>query len=334
MDRSGSIDRWRGCRRGRADLGRSVAVVVSRAPGLTNLSGSGSARFVTNFVRTADGRRLAVKVSGDPAGRPIVLLHGTPGSRLGPSPRGKVLYALGVRLVAFDRPGYGRSDRLAARRVSDVAADVAAIADALELDRFAVLGRSGGGPHALACAALLPGRVDRAGILVSLAPWAAEGLDWFAGMAESNVGSYTAAVSSPGLLTTRLVETAARIKADPASHLATLGQELPEADRHVVADAGIRVLLARTFAEALRTSAEGWIDDALAFCSPWGFDPSSIRVPVLVWHGGDDVFSPVSHSRWLAQRIPCAIMAVHPGAAHFGALTVMPEMLAWLTRAD
>jgi pimeloyl-ACP methyl ester carboxylesterase len=289
---------------------------------------------VTTFVRTADERRLAIKVSGDPAGRPVVLLHGTPGSRLGPFPRGKVLYALGVRLVTFDRPGYGRSDRLAARHVSDAAADVAAIADALGLDRFAVLGRSGGGPHALACAALLPGRVDRAGVLVSLAPWAAEGLDWFAGMAESNVGSYAAAASSPELLTAQLVQMAARIKADPASHLAALDQELPEPDRHVVADIGIRALLARNFAEALRNSAEGWIDDALAFCSPWGFDPSDIRVPVLLWHGEDDVFSPVSHARWLAQRIPCAIMAVHPGAAHFGALNVVPEVLAWLTRGD
>ena len=126
------------------------------------------------------------------------MLHGTPGSRVGPFPRGRGLYELGVRLISFDRPGYGGSDRLISRRVADVVPDVTAIADALDLGRFAVLGRSGGGPHALACAALLPERMTRAGVLVSLAPWAAEGLDWYAGMADSNVREYTARPASRG----------------------------------------------------------------------------------------------------------------------------------------
>ena len=183
-----------------------------------------------------------------------------------------MLYELGVRLITFDRPGYGRSDRLVSRLVADVVPDVQAIADDLGLGRFAVIGRSGGGPHALACAALLPERVTRAGVLVSLAPWAAEGLDWFAGMADSNVREYTAAATAPDALTAHLVQAAARIKADPASHVNTLTPEMPEADRRIVADVGIRALLAQNFAEALRDSAAGWIDDALAFCSPWGFD--------------------------------------------------------------
>lgn len=289
---------------------------------------------MTTFVRAADGRRLAVKVSGDPSGWPVVLLHGTPGSRLGPYPRGKVLYSLGVRLITFDRPGYGRSDRLMSRTVADVAADVTAIADALGLGRFAVLGRSGGGPHALACIALLPDRIVRAGVLVSLAPWAAEGLDWFSGMTDSNVGEYTAAATSPELLTARLVRAAAKIKSDPASHVAGIDKQMPESDRRMVADSGIRALLAKNFAEALRNSADGWIDDALAFCSPWGFDPSSIEKPVLLWHGEDDKFSPVAHARWLAERIPGARMVVHPGVAHFGALDVMPDVLAWLVMPD
>ena len=127
--------------------------------------------------------------------RPIFLLHGTPGSRLGPHPRSSVLHRLGVQLIAFDRPGYGESDRMAGRQVADVAADVLAIADAYGLDRFAVVGRSGGGPHALACAALLPERVTRAAVLVGLAPHGAAGLDWFDGMAESNVTEFTAAAN-------------------------------------------------------------------------------------------------------------------------------------------
>jgi pimeloyl-ACP methyl ester carboxylesterase len=285
---------------------------------------------MTIFVRAADGRQLAVKVTGDPAGHPVIMLHGTPGSRVGPFPRGSVLYELGARLVSFDRPGYGGSDRLASRAVADVVPDVAAIADALGLDQFAVLGRSGGGPHALACAALLPGRVTRAGVLVSLAPWTAEGLDWFAGMADSNVREYQAAATGPALLTAQLTQTADQIKADPTSHVNALGTELPEADRRVVADAGLRALLAQNFAEALRDSAAGWIDDSLAFCAPWGFDLADIKVPVLLWHGEEDVFSPVTHARWLADRIPDAILSIQPDAAHFGAFEAVPDVLSWL----
>jgi pimeloyl-ACP methyl ester carboxylesterase len=287
---------------------------------------------VTIFIRAADGRRLAVRVSGNPTGHPVVYLHGTPGSRVGPFPSGRVLYELGVRLISFDRPGYGGSDRRVSRLVCDVAADVLAIANHLEIERFAVIGRSGGGPHALACAAMLPDRVTRAGVLVSIAPLEAEGLDWFAGMAESNVREYTTAAEAPESLIEELAQTAAKIKADPMSHVATLGPELPLADRRVVADAGIRVLLAKNFAEALRDSAAGWIDDTLAFCSPWGFDLSDIRVPVLLWHGEDDVFSPAEHARWMAERIPTAELRVRPEAAHFNALEEVPDMLSWLIR--
>lgn len=288
---------------------------------------------MTIFVRSADGRRLAVQAAGDPAGYPVFMLHGTPGSRIGPFPKSRVLYELGVRLISFDRPGYGRSDRLDARRVADVVPDVVAIADQLDLPRFAVLGRSGGGPHALACAALLPERVTRAGALVSLAPWAAEGLDWFAGMSDSNIAEYKAAATAPEALTAQLARTAAQIKADPISHVDALDTELPEADRRLVADAGLRAALAQNFAEALRDSAAGWIDDSLAFCSPWGFDIADIKIPVLIWHGEDDVFSPVAHARWLADQIPDAILSIRPDTAHFGALEAVPDVLSWLIRS-
>ena len=262
----------------------------------------------------------------------MFLLHGTPGSRLGPLPRGRVLHELGVRLITFDRPGYGQSDRLMSRLVADVAPDVRAIADQFGIGRFAVLGRSGGGPHALACAALLPGRVTRAGVLASLAPWDADGLDWLAGMADSNVHEFTTAANAPEALTEFLTEVAAKIKANPPSHVATLGPEMPEADQRVASDAGVRSLLAENFAEALRDSADGWIDDDLAFCSPWGFDVSDIKVPVLVWHGEDDVFSPAGHARWLASQIPGTVLTMRPSTAHFGALEAMPDILSWLIR--
>ncbi|MFG3498321.1 alpha/beta fold hydrolase [Streptomyces sp. NPDC047928] len=284
-------------------------------------------------VRTPDGRQLMVERLGDPQGRPVFLLHGTPGSRLGPAPRGMVLYQRGMQLIAYDRPGYGGSDRLPGRSVADVARDVAAIADALGLERFAVVGRSGGAPHALACAALLPDRVTRTATLVSLAPRDAAGLDWFEGMTAHNVVEYTAATLDPDGVADRLTPRADAIRKDPVQLLDDLRRELTPPDRRVVKDAGVRSMLLRNYQEALRTSAYGWIDDAVAFCSPWGFDPADIPGEVLLWHGEQDVFSPPGHSRWLAERIPGATAVLEPAAAHFDALHALPQVLTWLLNA-
>ncbi|MFD7895336.1 alpha/beta fold hydrolase [Streptomyces sp. NPDC059568] len=281
-------------------------------------------------LRAADGRHLMVERLGDPRGRPVFLLHGTPGSRLGPAPRGMVLYQRGMQLIAYDRPGYGGSDRLEGRSVADVAQDVAAIADALGLERFAVVGRSGGAPHALACAALMPERVTRTAALVTLAPRDADGLDWFEGMAASNVLEYTAASKDPDGMAARFIPRADAIRKDPMRLLDELRRELTDSDRMVVADAGVRTMLLRNYQEGLRGSAYGWIDDAIAFSSPWGFDPARIQGPVLLWHGEQDVFSPVGHSRWLAERIPSATVVLEPAAAHFAALHALPRILTWL----
>ncbi|GAA4088613.1 alpha/beta fold hydrolase [Streptomyces sp. NPDC001251] len=281
-------------------------------------------------VCTADGRILTVELFGDPQGSPVFLLHGTPGSRLGPAPRSMVLYHRRTQVIAYDRPGYGGSDRLQGRRVADAARDVAAIADRYGFERFAVVGRSGGAPHALACAALLPDRVTRAAALVTLAPPDAEGLDWFDGMAASNVAAYETGTADPDELAARFVVRAAHIRENPVRLLDELRAELTHADRMVVKDAGVRAMLLRNYREALRTSAYGWIDDALAFCNPWGFDPSSIRGEVLLWHGEQDVFSPVGHYHWLAERIPGVTAVLEPAAAHFDALHALPRVLRWL----
>lgn len=282
-------------------------------------------------MKTPDGRQLSTQSYGDPDGKPIFLLHGTPGSRLGPHPRAAVLHRLGIQLIAFDRPGYGDSDRHEGRRVADAAADVLAIADAYGLDKFAVVGRSGGGPHALACAALLPDRLTKAAVLVGLAPREAAGLDWFDGMTQSNVSEYTAAADGYEDVAALTRAAADAVRADPESLLASLQAEMPDSDRRVVADRGIRSMLLETYAEALRTSPDGWIDDALAFDAPWGFDPATVTVPVLLWHGASDNLSPASHARWLAGRIPSATVVVQAGAAHFGALDVLPDILRWLS---
>ncbi len=281
------------------------------------------------MVKTADDRALAVESLGDPRGRPVFLLHGMPGSRVGPHPRSTVLYRLGVRLISYDRPGYGDSTRLFGRRVSAAASDVRTIADDLGLDSFAVLGRSGGGPHALACAALLPERVSRVAVLVGLAPRDAAGLDWYAGMTPSNVRAYKEAELGHSRIADAMEFRSRQIKDDPVRLLNGLRTELSSADREVVADSGLRRMLQSNYREAFRHGADGWIDDVLAFTADWGFDIGSIRVPTWLWHGADDQFSPVDHSRWLADHIPGAELFVEPGAAHFGAFRVMTTALAW-----
>ena len=142
---------------------------------------------------------------------------------------------------------------------------------------------------------------------------------------------FTAASNGYAGIAAHTKQVADAIRADPTSLIARLQAELPDPDKRVVADRGIRSMLVKAYAEAMRTSDYGWIDDALAFCSPWGFDPAAVTVPVLLWHGANDVFSPASHARWLASRIPNATVIVQAGAAHFGALDVLPDILRWLS---
>ncbi|MEU6371750.1 alpha/beta hydrolase [Streptomyces sp. NPDC046909] len=277
-----------------------------------------------------DAHELVFDSWGDPQGHPVFLLHGTPGSHQGPRPRSMVLYQLGIRLIAYDRPGYGGSTRRPGRTVVDAAADVEVIADHLGLAEFSVVGRSGGGPHALACAARLPERVRSAAVLVSLAPPDAQELDWFEGMTEFNVREYRNARDNRQLLMETLVQNADDMRADPMALFDGLDDEMPAVDRQIVADAGIRRLLHRNFASAIERNADGWIDDAIAFSRSWGFDPGEITAPTLLWHGEDDVFSPVEHFKWLARRIKHATVVLQPSAAHFAAVPVLPEVLGWL----
>jgi pimeloyl-ACP methyl ester carboxylesterase len=281
-------------------------------------------------ARSRDGREIVFETWGDPNGHPVFLLHGTPGSRNGPRPRSPVLYQIGVHLIAYDRPGYGGSTRRPGRQVVDAAGDVEDIAKSLQLDEFSVVGRSGGGPHALACAARLPHLVRSAAVLVSLAPPDAEELDWFEGMTESNVREYRNARENLTLLLSTLVKNADAMRSDPMAVLKDLDEELADVDRHVVADAGIRRMLHNNFQTGINQSADGWIDDAVAFSMPWGFDPKEITVPTLLWHGENDVFSPVNHFMWLADRIEQATVVLQPSAAHFAAVPVLPKVLGWL----
>jgi pimeloyl-ACP methyl ester carboxylesterase len=255
-------------------------------------------------IATAEGRTLAVHSDGDPAGFPVVMHHGTPSSGLLYERHVELAREQGIRLVGYDRPGYGGSAREPGRSVSDCAADVDAIADALRLDRFATWGISGGGPHALACAALCDRRLVAAASLAAVAPQDAEGLDWLAGMGDENHVEFGHAAAGEEQLRTYLAAEAEEIRAAGPDQLVAVMETLlgPE-DRAVLSGAFAEYLL-KADRHALADGVDGWVDDDLAFLAPWGFELSSIDRPVLLLHGGDDRFVPVAHGRWLADHIP------------------------------
>jgi pimeloyl-ACP methyl ester carboxylesterase len=251
-----------------------------------------------------DGRTLAVLEAGDESGRAVVAIHGTPGSGL--PWRGLVedAEARGMRLLAYDRPGYGGSDPDPGRTVAAAAGDVAAIADAVGVDRFAVEGGSGGGPHTLACAALLPDRVVAAACLAGVAPYPAEGLDWLDGMGQNNLDEFAATLAGRETLERYLRGQAdALLSAEPDAIAETLRTLLSPSDAAVLTGE-FAEYLAESTRRAIGERLDGWIDDDFAFINPWGFELGEIRVPVQLLHGAQDRFVPIAHGEWLAKRIP------------------------------
>ena len=287
-------------------------------------------------VTVADGRSIGVAQWGDAGGAPIVVLHGTPGSRMTRPPDEDAVRRAGINLITYDRPGYGASDRDPGRRVVDCVGDVTAVVDALGVGRFAVTGNSGGGPHALAVAARLPDRVAAAQCVVGAAPFDAAGLDWLAGMDPENVEEFGWARQGEKVLQPQLARVAAedleRLDADPGKIFSDDWQ-LPEADRRVLARPDIHTMWAESTREALRPGVWGWVDDDLAFLQPWGFDVDQIRVPVTVRYGRQDVMVPAAHGAWLAAHILDAQVTVDEEAGHLASPETTLERLVALAAA-
>jgi pimeloyl-ACP methyl ester carboxylesterase len=255
-------------------------------------------------IITRDGRTVRIAEYGDAAGTPVLTHNGTPNSRLVFEPFAEQAGRDGVRLISYDRPGYGESTRHEGRTVGDCAADVADIAAALGIDRLGVWGISGGGPHAIACAALLPELVPAVGVLAATAPWGADGLDYFAGMGELNVEDIKLELSDPA---------AARAKCeqDRLEMLSQTAAEMMEGMRSLLSPVDAAEMsgeLGQYFVDCtdsgLRHSSDGWWDDNVALISAWGFDLGDIRTPVLLLQGGQDQFVPFGHGEWLAGAIP------------------------------
>ncbi len=269
-------------------------------------------------LKLGDGRTLHAYATGadDAAARLAVFWHhGSPNIGAPPEPLFAAAARLGIRWVSYDRPGYGGSTHHRDRDVASAAADASAVADALGIYRFAVMGHSGGGPHALACGALLPERVLGVVSVAGLAPFGAEGLDWFEGFGPSGVAELRAAATGRDALEKHLAESDDEPEFTPEDQ-AALANEWS--------------WLIDVVRPALVGGMGGFIDDDLAAVGAWGFDPADIVAPTLFVHGGRDRVVPSSHSEWLARRCPSAELRLYPHDGHISVLNFSVAALAWL----
>ena len=277
---------------------------------------------------------LEVMRHGPEDGRVLVLHVGTPNAPDAFPLLTDALDERGWQLVAYARPGYAGSERREGRSVADAARDTAAVLDGLGLDRFVTLGWSGGGPHALACAALLPDRCDAAASLAGVAPFDADGLDFLAGMGPENVEEFGAAARSPDELRAfleRFADELANISGEEIGQ--GLGGLVDDVDRRALTGEFAEAV-ARMIRRALSTGIAGWFDDDLAFVKPWGFDLAQITVPVSIWQGAHDRMVPFAHGEWLAAHVhvPCARAHLYDDEGHISLVHQIRRILDDLAR--
>lgn len=271
-------------------------------------------------LELADDRRLTWSEFGDPEGHPVVYCHGMPGSRHEPAVLDTAAATHGIRLIAPDRPGYGGSARRPGRPLGEETEDVRALADHLRIEQFDALGYSGGGPHALACAAWLPDRVRRIGLISSLAPFERVSTE---AMFEGYRRLWAAAQSDLSLFETALRE--AIEQAGNPYQLLLSGASEP--DRKILCEPTVADAYARALETAMRQGVDGMLEDAQALTGSWPFDPGDVACPCHVWHGDRDGNAPVEMGQWLAREIRGAVISVWEGAGHFEAFRRADEVL-------
>ena len=283
----------------------------------------------------ADGRTLDLRLAGPTDAPALVYFHGTPGSGAVPSAIGAAALARGMRLVSWSRAGFATSTRRPGRSVADIVSDAAEVLDHLGIESAYAVGLSGGGPHVLACAALLPPRLRAVASVAGVAPYVESrgSLDWLAGMGQDNLDEFSASLDGEAAVRDYLEPLGAALRTVQADGIvATMASLLPAVDRlHLLGPFGDD--LALSFREAVSVSIDGWVDDDLAFTRPWGFDLGSIAVPVTVWQGSDDLMVPFAHGEWLAASIPGSLARLLPGDGHLSigvgrAAEIVDDLLA------
>ena len=277
------------------------------------------------FIALPDGRLLDIRVTGPQDGTPFVMHHGTPSGVVAIRALEEAVHRRGLRMVTYSRAGYGGSTRNPGRTVADVVPDFETLLDHLGAERCVTLGWSGGGPHALAAAALASGRVAAATLLAGVAPYGQPDLDFLAGMGQDNIDEFGAALEGEAVLGPALEEAAAQMRSGgPAATIEALSSLLPDVDL-AAAKGEFGDDLAASIAEGLRESAAGWIDDDLAFTTPWGFDLGAVTVPTFLWQGDVDLMVPFTHGQWLAEHIPGVVPHLYAGEGHIS---------VWASRID
>lgn len=267
-------------------------------------------------VELHDGRVLEATAAGPTHGMPLLFHNGTPTAALLFEPMVEIATARGLRTIAYSRPGYAGSTAQPGRTVGDAAADVTAVLDSVGAGRFVTIGWSGGGPHALACAALLPDRCAAAVSLAGVAPYGADGLDWVAGMGPENVDEFTLTLQGEAALTPWLEKESKQLASVQGSDVASaLGGLISEVDRASLTGE-FAEYMAACLRRAVSTGIAGWRDDDLAFAKPWDFELDAITRPVAVWQGGEDRMVPMAHGKWLAQHVRGAHSHLYPDEGH------------------
>lgn len=279
---------------------------------------------------------VEIHLSGPADARGLLVFHvGTPNGTTGFRGLTAAAAQLGLRTLIYSRPGYGGSTRVPGRSVADEAGRTAALAHRLGYDRFYVVGWSGGGPAALACAALLPDRVESCLTLASPAPIREVGEGWQAWYSEADSRELEGLATEDRSRYVHEYEAAAKLfgRATP-TWLARFGGGQSEAERQAMfGEAGLGVPLARSMRRGLRNGFWGWFDDAVAQAGDWGFRVADIAVPVVVRQGEDDRLVDVRQGRWLAAAIPGAIARILPDRGHGAILDPYSEFLAELIEA-
>ncbi len=279
------------------------------------------------LIEVEAGRNLAVEVVGPADGEPVVFHHGTPSCRLDLPVELADLDRLGIRLISFDRAGYGRSAPQPTRNVASVAADVAAIVDQLGVERFTTIGVSGGGPHALATAAVLGDRVRRVCVSVGLGPVGSDGFDGSEGMLPETREEIMIARGGEAPLRAFVAGCS-----DPEVGLDGWLRQLPPSDQAVLSRATVRDREQVVAREWQALSLDGWVHDDLAlFTRPWGFELTQVKQPTLLVYGDADVLVPLEHGEKLAALLPQATLRIVPGGGHW-LEDQHPPALAWLAQ--